>query len=327
MNRRGLLKGMGAAAAATLWPGWLSEAFAGPACSPLKGAVTLSAAIQRAHAALQPLLVFVIPKDNGLKWERGRHFGEWLNHGTHLDLAPLACATVVCAEMDAVRQLFPSAPKDEEPAILVMDVDRSPARIAVALPAFNHVDMDFDRFAERPELEGKTEEERRQAYFKWREEQINREDQAITACIQCTGKAVRDAIFGDAAVMKRRADATWDRLSASERAAAQRLISGGEGGGTREEVLAAAPVIAMAALEGSGDSRLVQALSEAARGRYSTQRIPGSKWANASGCGEEIEGEDDNLVVGCGMGHVPARSQRFLYFFTRSPYAPPPAEE
>src|SRR3954471_4540099 len=136
MNRRGVLKGFGAAAAAAMWPGWLNEAFGGAPCGVLKGAANLSSAIQRAHHALQPLLVLVIPKDNGEKWDRGRHFGEWLNYGSDQDLAPLACAQVVCSEMEAVRQLFPSAPADVEPAALIAQVDRSPARVGIALDAF-----------------------------------------------------------------------------------------------------------------------------------------------------------------------------------------------
>ena len=51
----------------------------------------------------------------------------------------------------------------------------------------------------------------------------------------------------------------------------------------------------------------------------------GSHWANASGCGpatvENMKDTDSDEVVGygCGMGHVPAKSTRFLYFFSKSP--------
>lgn len=43
--------------------------------------------------------------------------------------------------------------------------------------------------------------------------------------------------------------------------------------------------------------------------------VPGSLWANATGCGTHIEGVPDNRMYACGMGHVPARSRRFLYLF------------
>jgi len=327
MNRRGVLKGMGAAAAASLWPGWLSEAFAGEPCGARKGAVTLSAAIQRAHAGLRPLLVFTIPTDGGEKWDRGRHFGEYLNHGSDADLAPLACAEVVCVERQALSQLVPSTPvplyptdpREAEPAIYLVDVERAPARITIALLSFSHREVEYDRFVELPGLEGKSEEERRKAYFAYREEQLAREEQGIDGCIQQTSAAIRGAVLGDVAWARHRADATWDRLAGSDRELAQKIMAGGDG--TPEQVLSLAPVLAVAMQERQ-DPHLEQLLAAAARARYSARRIPGSKWAEASGCGETVEGEEDNIAMGCGMGHVPRRSQRFLYFFTRSPYLP-----
>jgi len=320
MNRRGLLKGMGAAAAASLWPGWLSEAFAGAPCAggALKGVATLSAAIQRAHAALQPLLIFVITKNNGENWLRGQHFGEYLNHGSDLDLAPLACASVVCAEMDAVRQLFPSAPKEEVPAALVADVERAPARIGVAMRGFTHEEKYLPNEFPPPQDAAAMSEEQRLAYYRaLRREWNDQEDERISTCIRATGAAIRAAVLDDSAAAKRRADATWNRLTEGQREAARQILAGGEG--TVEEVLATAPVLSVAASERSGDPRLVRLLADAARARYRAQRVPGSKWGNATGCGETIEGEEDNLYVACGMGHVPPRSSRFLYFYTLPP--------
>jgi hypothetical protein len=52
----------------------------------------------------------------------------------------------------------------------------------------------------------------------------------------------------------------------------------------------------------------------------------GSHWAHASACGPATvenmhDVDDDGIAVGygCGMGHVPAKSSRFLYFFAKSP--------
>ncbi|HYV45163.1 MAG TPA: hypothetical protein VFA20_09900 [Myxococcaceae bacterium] len=136
MNRRGVLKGLGVAAAAAFWPGWAREAHAGPLGGLLGGASTLISAIERARARNQPLLVLVIPEDDRAKYSRGRHFGQWLTHGDDADLAPLACADLVCAGMDAVRALFPGSPVDGEPAILLLDADPSP-RPSVVLSAFS----------------------------------------------------------------------------------------------------------------------------------------------------------------------------------------------
>ena len=59
-------------------------------------------------------------------------------------------------------------------------------------------------------------------------------------------------------------------------------------------------------------------------GAVRAQPPAGSHWANASGCGpatvENMKDDSDEIVgYGCGMGHVPAKSSRFLYFFAKSP--------
>ena len=50
--------------------------------------------------------------------------------------------------------------------------------------------------------------------------------------------------------------------------------------------------------------------------------LAGAHWAHASACGpatvEDMK-DDDNVGYGCGMGHIPAKSSRFLYFFAKSP--------
>ena len=40
----------------------------------------------------------------------------------------------------------------------------------------------------------------------------------------------------------------------------------------------------------------------------------GANWARSSGCGTIVEGRDDNMGIGCGMGHIPALTSRFLLF-------------
>jgi hypothetical protein len=61
-------------------------------------------------------------------------------------------------------------------------------------------------------------------------------------------------------------------------------------------------------------------------GAVRTQPPAGSHWAHASGCGpatvENMKDDSDEVVgYGCGMGHVPEKSSRFLYFFAKTPQA------
>jgi hypothetical protein len=59
------------------------------------------------------------------------------------------------------------------------------------------------------------------------------------------------------------------------------------------------------------------ALAERARDALTEVPPSGTRWAWSTGCGVEVEGaaEDERMRVACGMGHTPAISQRFLYFF------------
>jgi hypothetical protein len=66
------------------------------------------------------------------------------------------------------------------------------------------------------------------------------------------------------------------------------------------------------------DARSDASLATLARARYVKRPPPGTHWAHSGGCGYTIEGAPDlNHDVDCGMGHVPHRSARFLYFLTR----------
>jgi hypothetical protein len=58
------------------------------------------------------------------------------------------------------------------------------------------------------------------------------------------------------------------------------------------------------------------ALAAEVRKRIVKARVPGSRWASSSGCGTHVEGEEP-MAIGCGMGHVPEKSRRFLYFFSK----------
>jgi hypothetical protein len=56
------------------------------------------------------------------------------------------------------------------------------------------------------------------------------------------------------------------------------------------------------------------------RERYVKRRIPGSHWGRASGCGSYIEEDVEEVAMpDCGMGHVPAKSSRFLYLYAQTP--------
>jgi len=100
----------------------------------------------------------------------------------------------------------------------------------------------------------------------------------------------------------------WKQLLQNENAITERRI----------ELLAGVIGDAVAPGDAAVSGR-IPALAADVRARLTHARVPGSRWAKASGCGTEIEDDPDQLGIGCGMGHVPEKAQRFLYLYAQTP--------
>ncbi len=103
MKRRDLLRGALGLGVALSLP---SLSFASG--TPQQQRAALSLVFGRAMKAGKPVLVLVIPADDGEKWVRGKQLGEWLNSAPDTSLAPLLEVEVVCATVADLRQLVPS---------------------------------------------------------------------------------------------------------------------------------------------------------------------------------------------------------------------------
>ena len=120
-------------------PLWLRRAFAdaslGQPVTPSAGPDRYREALSRARAAGRPLLVLVIPDDDGEKRSRGQAFGEWILHGDDVYVASLAQVEVVClrrAEVD----VEPYGPGD-------------PLMVLVRGPGAPHAELHADLFLPR----------------------------------------------------------------------------------------------------------------------------------------------------------------------------------
>src|ERR1043165_8477377 len=87
MNRRGVLKGIGASAAAALWP---RKALAGPASDVESGVGLITAAVARARAGAKSLLLVVAREGDRNKYDRAEALNTWLRFGDDQDVAALA---------------------------------------------------------------------------------------------------------------------------------------------------------------------------------------------------------------------------------------------
>src|SRR5258708_1436022 len=124
-----------AIAGAALWPAWLREAFAegaaceapavgqGPKPSVTRSAAAVGEAFRKANHFGRRLLVIVIPADDNQKRDRGDVWGELLNFGTDVQLAPLSSVEAVCATMADLKTVVPNA-ETGEPLFLVVSTDK-----------------------------------------------------------------------------------------------------------------------------------------------------------------------------------------------------------
>jgi hypothetical protein len=263
MDRRSFI--VGASLALVAAPAWLRRAFGDASLlAPGRRSATVAQARARARAAGRPLLAIVVPHDDDAKDERGMLWGQLLNHGAPAQVAPLALAEVVCAELRDLPSpvaTTPAAANDKGTLALVIEPDGSVQALSAKLPDHpppdrqDHDDITYKRIARLAAM-------------------------------------VRQGLAADDAMLARRA--------ADVRAAR----------GPDAPVVTSLTPFAVAALAADVRKRLRDAPP------------PGAHWANAGSCGlDTVEGmeETEPVGIGCGMGHLPEMSRRFLYFYAKTP--------
>lgn len=305
---KGVALALPAAALTASWPGFLRSAFAAKAEGQghegenLDGLAVVSEGFRRAARAGKPLLVLVIPQDDSAQWTRGRAFGAWLNHGSAEQLAPLSLCEVACARMNDLRRLVPSVGFGE-PLMVLVETDVVPATVSRldgklpdAVPAHGASSVE-----------------------EWRESQ-QQEEQLIDRQISTLARLVQKTLVEGEATLSRRAAQARAALSAEELAQLTELSPFRSGAAAPAGLLdRGAAVVLATPLSGRPRAARSEALAAAARARLSKQRVPGSHWASSHGCGTKVEGHpEQGLGIMCGMGYVPAKSSRFLYFYTVS---------
>lgn len=298
MRRRSFLGGLAAGAlggsAILGCPGWIQRAMAQEAPAPDPLAV-LSDAYRRAQRRGMPLLVIVVPESGETIWDRQYAFGELLNHGGDAVMRDLALVELVCADAATLRTLVPQV--TGEPLMALIETDRVPATVVPLDAALETLPSSWG-----PGSESLT----------W-EEQQRREDEAIDRRIALLAGLVHTAVAADAAAITRRATVARAHVPAAELARVDAAIARGSIDATTAALAPA--IVADAAAHAPA---LGQALVDVGVERWVRGQVPGSEWAAEHGCGLAIEGRDDQMMMACGMGHVPERSSRLLYWQTRT---------
>lgn len=317
MNRRSILKGLALGAGGASVPLWLARPFGiepadGSDCEPDADAVKVDAELTRLAGdppasdlpacetpstvtgqacTPRPQLVIVIPGERNERYYRGHAFGELLHAADDITLARLALFDVSCATPGELETMT-GRPLKGEPWMVVID-RTGPKTIVTPLtdPRLRH--------------------------------EVGREDPLADARID-ERIAVLSAMVETAA-----APAVIERLAAAEALAVPSRLKGEldmvfeDAVAPRLELAEAATATLLArVLAPTGDedwyfprlrAAIMPRLAELTRERLLRTRPPaGGRWAYSGGCGVSIEGHKARHAIGCGMGHVPERSRRFL---------------
>lgn len=264
-------------------PSFLSSAWAASAART----PALFDAHRRAVERGRPLLVMVVPTDSATWYERGTAFGALLNHGGDDALAAFALCEVACGAADDLAELA-GQPVPDDAWYALVETDRVPGavRFAAAAPAV--------------------------ASGRWGSEDWMRDtDAAVETAIRLHRDAVAELVLPDRAALARYAAQAAEADPAAVRQVREALAD------PDPALVARAPAtLALAATDGEADRQVAAAvLAEVGRAAVVEQVVPGSRWARSSGCGTMVEGADDNVAYGCGMGYVGAKATRMLYFF------------
>lgn len=294
MKRRTFLT---AAAAVAASPLLVRRAFAQ---APSERLTALFEAYRRARRHARPLLVILVPSEPSQYGWVGGAWGEYLNHGTEPQLAPLALFEPACATADDLAKLAPQAEVGPTTRFVVLGTDAVPATAkayGVPLPKRpgGYYGQDgYEALAEAA-IDGR-----------------------ITALAGLVAEAARDR--KDTFVMPK------ELMTELTGIVAESMRDGQDSLTTPKRTMFEPEDVNVERYPGWAWSRaarydpagrVTERLADVARARFRDEPIPGSRWARSTGCGLRVEGATDNVAIGCGMGHTPRRSARFLYFYEK----------
>lgn len=294
------------AVGAAALPSWVRRAFADASLTREgMSAAATTVAEARAHARerRRPFIAFVVPDDDAGKRTRGQLLGEFLMNGTEEQLAPLAACELAAVPVEELR--------------------KSGAVKAGALPLAVRIEPAMGPGGELATVEATTAPAPKRGTG-----DAGEDERAIDERVRFVAAQLATLTgAGDAALLRRRALVAAAVLSPDERA---RLDGAGDARAIEALPLGlverGASILQARAIEASPSVRaaIVRALGRSVAARVRGGRVPGSHWARASSCGlDEVEGmpepPEEVISMDCGMGHVPPRAQRFLYFYTQTP--------
>jgi len=296
MDRRNFLHSAGVGLAALSLPGWVqsctrgTELRGGDPLLPSGEPSSAAEALAFAKARGRPLLVFVQPDHIGHRYERGALLGVYLNRAMVEQMADLALCDIWCARPDEIRsRLAPGAKVDDATLALLVETQLGFHVLVNGNPTMESESSTYTdtREVEAARAHNQSLYERLHAVIAPNRATLRRRSEE--ACAMVFPRRSSTSVPND------RTDVTEARLV--ERVPAY----------VRWRAEDADPV--------SRNAWMTMLNDEAVR-RWRQSPPPTARWARATGCGAEIEGEAPRGGVDCGMGFTSEYSARFLVFFT-----------
>lgn len=308
MNRRSMLLGLGVGGASV--PLWLARSFdldqtdetdcaldldvdvvePAPASEPPASAPSASET-PGAPRTSRPQLVLVIPAERDERYYRGHAFGELLHAADDLTLARLALFDVQCTTSGDLEKMT-GRPLKGEPWMVVID-GTGPKRAVTPLTD--------------PQLVsgGPREDTMAEAKIDQRIALLSKMIETAATAAMIKSLAAAEALALTPPLKDELAtaldDAVPPRLALADAATATLLARVAAPTDESDWSYPRLRVVILSRLAELTRERLLR-----------TSPPAGARWATSHGCGVRIEGHKERHAIGCGMGHVPERSRRFL---------------
>lgn len=308
-RRRFLALSTAGALGATALPAWLASAFGActpPGGRPARAVDPVLRAFDEARRRGRPLLVLIVPENDGARALAGRAWGQALTHGSDELLADLALCDVVCAREASLRAALTervTLPEELGQAALV-ETDGCAVRAITCTRCWEPLVPESMSFSCDQEYDAEYTSRARTR-------------------ISCLQAEFHRAIFcyPEASDVRMEACALAFGLDLNRVWHEGIEATGMDLDRAAHEV----PAIVHWDVRGPrspGKHQALEALSHAAAERLRVEPPEGSRWMWNAGCADHAEVEEppvrgeEFLLVSCGMGYVPEIGVRFLEFFT-----------
>jgi hypothetical protein len=223
----------------------------------------------------------------------GEAWGQLVRFGSDQALADLALCDLACAELSLVRQVRPALEGVPLGDVLALLIEPGSRRVRT-------VEADLTITT---------------AFNLWEEGGMEQYEAQAAKRVERMASALNSVLAPNVEVVEQRLT-QWGAAVGQDNVARARAAFDSPRPPSAE-IAARYPTFARAEAEEHVEQRAawLEPLAATTRKRIEQGAPAGSRWAENTGCGCEIEGEGGTGGVACGMGRVPEMGRRFLAYW------------